>query len=239
MTLKKYFRNWIKNGSALENFAKRNALQRRIAVLIAGLLLVAVVGVSVAWTISTLNKSTGDPVGKAPASQLVSADSSKDSGATTEAKLPLIGVHVVGHVVKPGVYFLPTGSRAIDAIKAAHGLHKDAMQEGVNLASPLVDGAQIYVPSRKEAKSGTLPAISASSPNVGGFSQSAGTAQVNINTAGAAELETLPGIGPATATKIIADREKNGRYASVEDLGRVSGIGNKKIEALSGLAVAQ
>lgn len=233
------FLRWPRVGSAPENYAKRDALQRRIALVVGGVLLFAVIGVSVAWAIQTLSEPASKAKEAASSSQLVSADSPKESDGSPEVSTPLIAVHVVGHVVKPGVYFLPKGSRAVDAIEAAHGLHKDAMQEGVNLASPLMDGAQIYVPSRNEVKSGASPTNGSSTSNVIGTSQSSGTSLININTAAAAELETLPGIGPATAAKIIADREKNGHYASLEDLGRVSGIGEKKIEALSGLATAQ
>lgn len=233
------FRRRIQTDWAPENYAKRGALQRRIALVVGGVVLLVIIGVSGAWTIQTLNSPASKSKATASSSQLVSADSPKESNDPPESSSLLIAVHVVGHVIKPGVYFLPKGSRAVDAIEAARGLHKDAMQEGVNLASPLIDGAQIYVPSYKEIKSSNAPTSSISSSNTNGPAPSNGPEQVNINTANATELETLPGIGPATAAKIIADREKNGRYTSLEDLGRISGIGDKKIEALSGLATAQ
>lgn len=140
-------------------------------------------------------------------------------------------VHVVGAVRRPGVYELPLGSRAIDAVDAAGGVLPDAVPSAVNLARPVTDGEQVAVPSEDDAL--TLPAAGATAQ---GSSPGPSGPQVDLNSADAVALEALPGVGPATAQKIVADREANGPYASVDDLLRVSGIGEKKLEGLREMA---
>ncbi|PKQ15938.1 MAG: competence protein ComEA [Actinobacteria bacterium HGW-Actinobacteria-7] len=151
------------------------------------------------------------------------------SAATTAC----VVVHVVGCVRHPGVYELDAGSRVVDAVDAAGGSLPDAVLSAVNLARIVTDGEQIVVPDEDDR------ALTSSNSPPGGASSggaSAPQAQVNINTADAAALESLPGVGPSTAAKIVADRDANGPYASVDDLTRVSGIGPKKLEQLKGLA---
>ena len=135
-------------------------------------------------------------------------------------------VHVSGAVQEPGLYELPEGSRIAAAVEAAGGFSEDAATDGVNLARVLFDGEQIVVPTIEEAAAGSTSE---------GSSTTSSSSLVNINTASASELDTLPGIGPATAEKIIADREANGPFTTIEDLKRVSGIGDKKYENLADL----
>jgi competence protein ComEA len=150
-------------------------------------------------------------------------------------------VHVVGSVRHPGVYELDPGSRVIDAVDAAGGTLPDAILSAVNMARPVGDGEQILVPDEDD------PAAVAAAAGGGGTGGGAGAAAlaaggaggqqaVDINSADAAALETLPGVGPSTAAKIIADRESNGPFASVDDLTRVSGIGPKKLEQIKPMA---
>lgn len=151
-----------------------------------------------------------------------------------EASATQVWVHVVGAVMRPGVYRLPGGSRVADAIDAAGGLLGSAAQQGVNLAREVADGEQVAVPTLDEFASGKAPAA----PSTSGSGAAGGSTQgglVDLNSADVAALDALPGIGPSTAAKIIADREANGPFATVEDLGRVSGIGDKKLEQLAGL----
>lgn len=148
-----------------------------------------------------------------------SADA-EDAGAAAE-----LCVHVDGAVESPGVYSLPAGSRVVDAVEAAGGMAGDARSSGVNLAQVLVDGQQVVIPGADDE---VAPAAAATAVPEG---QVAG-GPVNVNTAGVAELTTLDGIGEATAEKIIADREANGPFVSIDDLKRVSGIGDKKLEAI-------
>jgi competence protein ComEA len=140
-------------------------------------------------------------------------------------------VHVVGSVRRPGVYSLVTGSRVIDAVTAAGGMLSDAAPSAVNLARAVTDGEQVVVPDQDEAEKTT--ALAGAS---GGGGNAPGTrAPIDLNAADAAALDGLPGVGPATAAKIIADRETNGPFASTGDLTRVPGIGEKKLAQLEGL----
>lgn len=137
---------------------------------------------------------------------------------------PLV-VDVDGAVASPGVVEVPAGSRVADAIDAAGGLTEEADVSGVNRAAPLADGEKVYIPRAGEAVQ--APGSSAAS------SEGTSEALVNINTAGLSELDELPGIGPATAQAIIDEREANGPFTSIEDIMRVSGIGEKKFEKLA------
>lgn len=128
-------------------------------------------------------------------------------------------VQVSGQVVKPGLYELSTGSRVVDAIAAADGFTDNADQSGLNLAQIVADGQQVVVPVK-----GAHPPAPATSPD--------GTATVNINTADATALETLDGIGPALAARILAYRTAHGGFRSVGDLQNVTGIGPKKFAAI-------
>ena len=177
---------------------------------------------------------------------------SAQGGASGEAT---VRVHVAGAVNNPGVYTLPAQGRAVDAIAAASGAAADADLDRVNLAGALSDGVQIYVPHRGETAAPTQIQPNGGTANAGqgnaanGASQGgtqpqpartltpAGSAQkgstpVNINTATAEELQTLPRIGPAMAQRIIAWREAHGGFRSVDELDAVPGIGPSMLENL-------
>lgn len=144
----------------------------------------------------------------------------------------VIVVHVDGAVASPGVYELPADEpRVNDAIVAAGGLDEDADTSALNLASLIVDGSKVHVPRAGDAVTEGSATAGAASSTSGGTA-SGGSTLVNINTATAEELDTLPGVGPSTAETIIKDREANGPFASIEDLMRVSGIGEKKFANL-------
>ena len=177
--------------------------------------------------ISSQSKVVGAEKGEADASSLSGAQQSEDSTGT-------VCVHVAGAVKYPAVYTLPAGARVISAIEAAGGLLPGAAQAGINLAAELTDGEQVIVLTQEEfAQSGGISSTGVSSD---GKSVGAGAGKpVNINTADSAMLDTLPGVGPATAAKIIADREANGPFKSTADLGRVSGFGDKRLAQLEGL----
>jgi competence protein ComEA len=146
--------------------------------------------------------------------------------STPPSPAPLV-VHVSGAVAQPGVYELPQGSRVEDALDAAGGTLPQAVLEGLNLAEPLTDGAQVYVTSINETPPGTT---------TGGFpSRSGGITLVNINTASQAELEGLPGIGPILAERIIAYRQEHGPFADIEAIQEVEGIGPGTFEEIRGL----
>lgn len=128
-------------------------------------------------------------------------------------------VHVLGAVARPGLYVLDLDARIVDAVAAAGGTTDAADLTGVNLARILTDGEQIIVPVQGAA--GQEP--DAAAP---------GDDRVDLNTADQAALETLPRIGPALAERIIAWREENGRFASVDDLLAVPGIGEKLLAGI-------
>jgi competence protein ComEA len=143
----------------------------------------------------------------------------------------MITVHVAGNVSRPGVHELPAGARVADAIGAAGGLGRAADPDGLNLAARLADGERVYVPATGEVDPATVPAGGAPSP----AGDDVGGGPIDLNEATAGELETLPGVGPATAAAIVDDRARNGPFASVDDLDRVPGIGPVRLATLAGL----
>lgn len=140
-------------------------------------------------------------------------------------------VHVAGAVAKPGVYRMPQGSRVIDAVNRAEPT-EDALLDSLKLAAPLIDGQTVPIP----AKSSNQPGTPGGSTGPAAAAQPAGAATagglVNINTADLTQLDTLPGIGPALAGRIIQYRETYGPFKSIEEIKNVSGIGDKNFENL-------
>ena len=145
--------------------------------------------------------------------------------ATVGVQESSICVHVAGGVPYPGLYELASGSRWVDAIEAAGGMRVDAMPDGVNLAQKLADGQQVYVPMEgiPIPPSPTVPQRTSVLDMTG---------LININTAQSDELETLPGIGPVYAERIIAHRESNGAFETIADIMAVKGIGPKCFERI-------
>jgi competence protein ComEA len=160
-----------------------------------------------------------------------------------EEKKEEIVVHVTGAVEKSGVYRLPAGARVNDALEKA-GLKAEADIDSLNLAAPLVDGQKIIVPLKQENTGVGSPGTGPGGPFSTGPPKSmaggdkptpGGGSLININTADQAALDSLPGIGPALAQRIIQYREKNGPYKVPEDIKNVSGIGEKRFENLKDL----
>lgn len=141
----------------------------------------------------------------------------------------------MGQVVKPGVYRMAAGARVGDAVTAAGGATRAADLTVVNLARVLVDGEQIAVPKPGEV----LVAPGAPGAGAGGGGAGAGSgagsagATVSLNSADLAALDTLPGVGPVLAQRILDWRTAHGRFTSVEELGEVSGIGEKLLAQLT------
>ena len=174
------------------------------------------------------------------------ANSSADSQIASPEIPSTLFVHVGGCVLAPGVVELAASSRVSDAITAAGGFSETAAPDALNLARLVTDGERIIVPSWEEyeaskssydaafetgSKATSSSVEPTSTSSTGGSTVSNGL--ININTATAAELQTLNGVGPSTAEKIIADREASGPFNTIEDLMRVSGIGEKKFAALA------
>lgn len=138
-------------------------------------------------------------------------------------------VHVAGAVRRPGVYRLTEGARILDAVEAAGGAAEGAVVDAVNLAAPVADGTQVYIPSRADLQSGRVPVPAGGGR--GGAAASPG-GPLDLNTASASQLEALPGIGPALAARIVEHRARHGPFRRLEDLLAVRGIGERTLEAL-------
>jgi competence protein ComEA len=204
----------------------------RVGIGAAVVLLIA--GLGIAVLVSAFS-SAGVTTTIAPAPSAASGTGTARSGSappsatgTAPGSAVSLFVHILGAVAKPGLYQLHDGARAVDAVAAAGGFTAEADRQQLNLARLVSDGEQIYVPKVGEAGSGP-PGSSA----VGGAGAIGG--KVNINTASESDLETLPRVGPTMAKRIIAWREANGRFATIEDLMSVTGIGEKTFAELKDL----
>lgn len=152
-------------------------------------------------------------------------------------------VHVSGAVKHPGVVELPPGARVHEAIEAAGGMTKEADPGGLNLAALVQDGTLIWVPTPEEVERGAGPPGQAQNlapgagqpPGQTGSSAEGAAELINLNTADAQTLGELPGIGPALSERIIAHRETNGPFGSLEELAAVSGIGPVILADVEGL----
>lgn len=194
---------------------------QRIRLGLGAAVVVALVAVSATVGIGLLTRSSAAPE-TIPTSQSPTAPRSGIAAGS-------VYVHVLGEVAHPGLFVLDEGARVAEALAAAGGTLPSAELGAVNLARLLVDGEQIKVPAV-----GAAPAGPAGPAAGGGGSGAAGTL-IDLNTADAAALETLPRIGPALAQRIIDWRTTNGRFTSVDDLLGVPGIGDKMLAGLRDL----
>lgn len=158
---------------------------------------------------------------------------SQTAAAQSSPTPTTVTVHVAGAVHNPGVYSLQFGDRINDALKQAGGAKEDAHLDSINLAQPVLDGQQIYIPVvGEEIPGATATQGMISSDNDRTAAPSSGL--ININTASATELEELPRVGPATAQKIVEFREANGKFTQLEDLLAIPGIGEKTLQNFEG-----
>ena len=178
------------------------------------------------------------PVASGAPPALTGSEAATESGiVVTEAE---VIVHVAGAVARPGVYTLAGGSRVGDAVTVAGGALPRAVLDGLNLARPLTDGEQVLVPDKASvsAAAGTAPAGGAAGGSASGaVAPGGGAAVVSLNTATVADLETLPGIGPVLAQRILDHRDSIGGFTEVSELRDVSGIGEKTFQSLAPLVV--
>jgi competence protein ComEA len=188
--------------------------RRVLAAVLLGLVLVVV-----AWR----HAAAGAPAPLRVAPVLPARASSAPAAATPK----LLVVDVVGAVRRPGLVQLAEGSRVADAIARAGGLRRGAERAGVNFAAPVSDGQQVVVPQRGAAVAA----------GAGAGSAAASTGPVSLSSATAEQLDTLPGVGPVTAEKIVAYRQQHGAFRSVDELDAISGIGPSRIANLRGLVV--
>jgi competence protein ComEA len=188
----------------------------------------------------------GRDSGSAPVPQISMAAPASANPAGARPRVPapaqrVIWVDVAGAVTRPGLYSLPEGARVAAALEKAGGVRAKAERAAVNLAARLSDGQQVFVPSRGSA------AVGASAPGGAGAAQTgavggsasglagaagASGARISLSTATQEQLEQLDGIGPALAQRVIEYREQHGGFKSVDQLQEVSGIGEKRFQAL-------
>lgn len=204
-----------------------------LARLVLAAVSVAVVGAGAFWLLRAAPPDVATALPPASGAASVPAATlprpSPPEPEPTAAPGPLF-VHVAGAVAAPGVYQLPAGSRVGTAVDAAGGSLPDGDLDALNLAAQLADGERIYVPVVGEVDPSTLPSGGAGVTTPGDPAVAHGP--VDLNAASVAELEALPGVGPATAAAIVDDRTRNGPFLSVDDLDRVPGIGPSRLEAL-------
>ena len=161
----------------------------------------------------------------APSSGATAGPSPPAASSPAPSTVPAtLVVHVAGAVAAPGVYELAGGARTADAVVAAGGATPGSDVDALNLAAPLRDGERVYVPVEGEVPP-PLPVVAAPGSSVP-------RGPVDLNRATAAELDALPGIGPATAQAIVDHRESNGPFASIDDLEQVRGIGPAKLATI-------
>ncbi len=209
--------SWL---ARVDGLAAAVGIQRQRLLLAAGAL-VAVAAIAGALVVS---RALGDGSHTPPELSLPRAtpeSGSADSAGATKASNGPIVVAAAGAVVAPGVYRVTTGARVIDVVQAAGGPTPDADLDRLNLAAKVADGDRVYVPRTGEAD----PAAGSG----GAAAPSGGPTIVDLNTATAAQLEALPGIGPATAQAIIDYRTQHRRFRSVNELLEVRGIGEAKL----------
>lgn len=157
--------------------------------------------------------------------QLEQATGTPGNAAPTSPRRPRrVVVHVAGAVRRPGVYRLNAPGRLIDAVDRAGGLTKDADLTQINLAARLTDGRQIVVPKLAAAGGAAGPAEAGPAPGT----------KLSVNSASAEQLDTLDGVGPATAQAIVVKRTELGGFTSLDQLDEVDGIGEKRLAALRG-----
>ena len=195
---------------------KKSRIKPTYIIGVAVLLLVAVA--YIAFNFLSSSENTGFSVEHTQSEQATVENDSK------------IFVHVAGEVANPGMVELEADERVATAIEKAGGATENAQLDSINLAKKCEDGEQISVPSKISAESSG--GASTETTTATGSASASNSGKVNINTADAAGLQQISGIGPSKAQKIIAYREQNGKFKSIEDLTNVSGIGEKTLASI-------
>ncbi|MEA2296302.1 MAG: competence protein ComEA [Solirubrobacteraceae bacterium] len=190
-----------------------------IAYALAGLLVLALGARAVAHS-----RTAQAPAARVPIALPADTAPAADGAAAAGDRAGAIVVDVAGEVRRPGVYRMPAGARVDDAVRRAGGARRRADLSQINLAAKLEDGKQVLVPAR-------APAAPAGASTAGTAAAAPGV-PLNLNTATLEQLDTLPGVGPATAQKILDYREQHSGFSSVEELGQVPGIGDIRLASL-------
>ena len=204
----------------------RDRLQQSLGAFIARVGISRVLGTSIGVVVTALGVWWVVRVPPPPVETTIPLATTVSIAVQSVGSAPaVLVVHVAGEVVAPGVYELPAGARMVDAIDAAGGPSSRADTDAINLATPLADAQQVFVP-RKGAPVRRVTESGASADDA------AQDGTINVNTASASALESLPGVGPQTAQAIIEHRTKNGPFLAVDELLNVRGIGPAKLAAM-------
>jgi len=206
--------------------------QEKITIIL--LLIVIIIGVGIVLY-KNINSEDNFVINRA-------SDISENNPAI-QIEIPPVIIHIAGAVKNPGVYQLESTDRIVDAVKIAGGATEEANLDLINLASLLKDGQKIIVPYKTYSKTGEeINKNIYNSVESEHFSSSSSvsiTAKININTANANMLQTLPGIGPVLSGRIIEYRNQNGLFGVIDDIKDVSGIAEKKYEGIKDLICVQ
>lgn len=218
--------DWENVSVKLKSLSRRAGLARVPLPVLACIVVACIVLVVLALVRFVPTETSASQDFEAPAQAEEQAASEQDSDVRQ------VGVDVEGAVASPGLYLVSADARVNDAVAAAGGMTSDADRQRVNLAQKVEDGMQVYVPSREE-----VPAATGTTTTGAGQASSSGASKgkVNLNTASAEELQTLSGIGPSLSQRIIDYRQANGPFKSVDDLRKVSGIGDTRFKSLKDL----
>lgn len=205
-----------------------------VSVLLLRLVVVAHRAQAVPLRMTSSSAAAGDAASAVRSTTTASPEAVPTGSPTTSGGAAAgVLVHVVGQVRRPGVVRLPAGARVEQALDAAGGATRKADLVRVNLARLVVDGEQIVVPGPGEPIAGAAPAPGAGTGTAGGSGAGPSPASpVDLNTASLEQLDGLPGVGPVLAQRIVDWRSQNGRFSTVDELGEVSGIGEKVLERL-------
>jgi len=205
-------------------------------------LVVVALGAGVAWYRIGIGGASAGEAGAPPGAVSTTASSTTlddPTPSTTVKGIPTtIAVHVAGAVTHPGVVELHAGARVIDAVEAVGGALADGDLDRLNLAAKVTDGERVYVAKVGQADPGVVGGDGSGTSGTGSTVDGSGSTpggKVNLNTATQAQLEELPGIGPTYAEAIVAERQRRGGFASVNDLRSVRGIGDKRFAQLAPL----
>lgn len=178
------------------------------------------------------------PKAESESLNFVSTINAEEDTQEQEEEMLVIMVHISGQVYKPGIVEIDLGKRLVDAIKLAGGLKKEADLDRINLAKKLIDEEKIYIPKVGEELNSDIIDLGSNISTVNNTSLTNSNGKININKCSQAELESLPGIGGVLASRIIDYRNSNA-FTTIEDLKQVSGIGDKKYEALKDLIIVK
>jgi competence protein ComEA len=188
----------------------------------------AIIGLLILAALFMFFFRTGDKQDQIP---IAKSDSAVEDGIASDTSTETIIVDVSGEVETPSVIELPLDSRINDAIQAAGGLTKNADISQINRAAMLSDGEKVFIPTKPSLDiQGSGSGLDTSQNTTG--NQNTTTTKVNINNASSEQLQEVPGIGPVTANKIILFRTQNGLFRKLEDIKKVSGIGDKTFEKM-------